>query len=281
MNHDRVGRTIFLLLLVFMISAVAKVKAADTVNRTGTTITQAIPGGLAQKCYDEAEMVFQNARVVHYEHLHRPAAQQVRCSEGQGCEARNDCSGFVSYVLHAVAPRHYREIHNLQKEKSYPQAKTYARFFSELGEEPERGWKRVNDVWDLKRGDIIAWEKGDAEHDHGGHGNSGHVMIVVDPPSPLCTETVDGGVIHYVSVYVVDSSSVRHFKPEVLPPLAGQIHRDGLGKGCIRIVLNDRSKPIGYWEGTYWGEGGRDINKPSFSRMIHFGRLVPFGEAAL
>jgi hypothetical protein len=233
-------------------------------------------GALPEALLGEANSVFDSAQVVHYEHKHEPTRDQVRRLDDGEFSARTDCSGFVSFVLHKVAPKHYAEIRMLQPRHSYPQAKTYARFFSELDPSaPHEGWIGVARVHDLKPGDIIAWEKGTAQDQHHGRGNSGHVMIVLEPPGPGKEEVVEGSSIHLVGVHVIDSSSVYHFKPEEFPPLARQRHRDGLGKGYVRLVVNQEDRPIGYWEGTYWGEGDKNVTKPSFSRMIGFGRLVP------
>ncbi|MBY0356974.1 MAG: hypothetical protein K2W82_03150 [Candidatus Obscuribacterales bacterium] len=234
---------------------------------------------LGAKVYAGADWVFQNAQDVRYEHLHRPAKDQVHYFANGGCAVRSDCSGFVSYVLHEVAPKHYHAVHEEQGQRCYPQAKAYARFFAGLStEKPDKGWLKVGAVQDLKRGDLIAWEKGEALSDHGGHGNSGHVMIVAEAPGPICQENIDGSSIRYVSVYVIDDSSVYHFPPEELPPGARQAHRNGLGKGCVRIILDSAGKPIGYWEGTYWGEGKKELRRPTASSMIHCARLVPFNE---
>lgn len=232
------------------------------------------PGNLEQALYEKAEAVFNDANEVSYEHCHRPAKDQVVCN-GQHCHTHTDCSGFVSYVLHSVAPKQYAEVRDMQPRHPYPQARIYANFFGSLSSQTaSSGWTQVASFRDLRRGDIIAWQKQAGADDHGGHGNSGHVMIVIDPPGEISQETIDGEPVRYVSVYVMDSSTVKHFPPESLPPLAHQDQRDGLGKGMIRLILDNGDRAIGYWEGTYWGEGNKDITHPKYSSMIRFGRLV-------
>ena len=51
-------------------------------------------------------------------------------------------------------------------------------------------------------------------------------------------------------------------------------HRDGVGKGVVRIILDQSNRPIGYWEGTYWYEGGKEIRNPTLTESIAFARLV-------
>lgn len=229
---------------------------------------------LEDRAYNLADNIFNEARVVHYEHLHEPASEQVHRKDGT-VVSRNDCSGFISYILFSVAPKHYRQIREMQPERDYPQAKTYARFFHHLSaDESHDGWVGVRSVSDLRRGDIIAWEKGQTSTNHSGKGNSGHVMMVRNTPGSPERIMHQGRNLLLVNVPVLDSSSVYHFPPEELPPSAEQSHRDGLGKGDIKLLLDEQGKPIGYWEGTYWGEGQKDVRKPSFSDMIGFGRLV-------
>jgi hypothetical protein len=222
---------------------------------------------LSDDAYELANKIFNSAQTVTYEHKHRPAREQIVFYDNNSCSAKTDCSGFISYVLDKVAHKHYQSIKDQEPQTPYPQAKTYAKFFSELDPNiPYKGWIGIRNVFDLKRGDIIAWEKGSAKHKHSAHGNSGHVMMVIDPPKALDQNTV--------SINVLDSSSVYHFKPESLPPNANQNYRDGVGKGYIRLLLDDQNKPIAYWEGVYWGEGHKSISQPSYSRIIAFGRMV-------
>jgi hypothetical protein len=82
--------------------------------------------------------------------------------------------------------------------------------------------------------------------------------------------------IRCVTIHVLDSSSVSHFGKQQLPPKAQppQQQRDGVGIGDIRLVLDRDGTPNRYWEGSYWGEGQREIKAPSKSTDIHFARLV-------
>src|SRR5262249_29424634 len=134
------------------------------------------------------------------------------------------------------------------------------------------GWLGVKSVEGLKPGDLIAWESPKFEEHH--KGNSGHVMMVAGEVGAIKSETVEGQAIRFVGVPVIDSSSVRHFPPEQLPPQAHQTGRDGVGKGVVRIILDERNRPIGYWEGTYWSEGDKPIRKPTMTDSVSFGRLV-------
>jgi len=221
----------------------------------------------AANAFKKAEWMFQNVQVTHYKHNKLPAQQQWQTADGT-CGLDADCSGFVSYVLHSVAPRQYELIQQMQPDRPYPQSKTFAKFFNSLSaSQPSNGWIKINKFADLRRGDVIAWEKAVPL---GKRGNTGHVMFVVDKPGAV--ETIDGK--KFVSICVLDCSSVKHFAPETLPPHTHQLSRDGLGKGVVRLLLDGDDKPIGYWEGSFWGEKNRAISQPSLSDNIGFGRLV-------
>lgn len=235
-------------------------------------LTAATP--VAQKAIDLARRVFLSADVVRYMHNHVPAADQVTVDDN-GLVARTDCSGFISYLLHTVAPRHYRAVRQCQPSADYPQAKTWARFFGTLSDnQPSQGWLRIARYDELRPGDVIAWAKARKATDHAGGGNTGHVMMVAGLPEKPQRELIDGRPVLYVSVPVIDSSSVYHFPPERLPPNAHQENRNGLGVGNVRIVLSESGDAIGYWEGTYWGEGQKPVEGPKLSPDVRFARMV-------
>jgi hypothetical protein len=228
-------------------------------------------GALGQSVLAKAQGVLDRTDRSHYQHNSVPAGDQVSVKEG-ACECNNDCSGFVSYIINAVSPVHYQEIHELEPDHSYPQAKIYTQFFRSLNAaSPQGGWQLIGRLNDLRPGDLIAWQKPSAT------GNTGHVMIVAQAPRAIESCYLSGGgLVRYAPIEVIDSSSVRHFPPEELPPLAHQNQRDGVGKGVVRIIVDDRDQPIGYWEGSYWGEGDKAINRPTMTDAIGFARMVSF-----
>jgi glutamine amidotransferase-like uncharacterized protein len=224
---------------------------------------------LNRRAVDFATSIFDQASDVSYVHNKKPASQQVVEASDGTFEAQTDCSGFISYVVHAVAPRHYKVVRKQEEEESYPQAKIWARFFNSLdSRQPHDGWLGISDWRDLQPGDIIAWEKG-KDASPANH-NTGHVMLVMGKPS---APIVEGGY-RYFEIEVMDSSTNYHFAPERLPPKASQKHRNGLGIGCVRIIVSANDKPIGYWAGTYWGEGKKEVTDPTMSNMIRFARMT-------
>ena len=230
---------------------------------------------LSEKLYALAQTVFNQATSSHYQHRHEAAAAQVVFSpDGKTCTALTDCSGFVSYLMVEVAPLQYKQLlPNADLNSPHPLAGKFAWFFSNLTT-ANGGWVKVPNVQSLRCGDLIAWHDNSAQTPGPGHHNTGHVMVVAAQPSEPVEEMVAGSQIRYVSVEVIDCSSDRHFPKEELPPLAGQLQRDGLGKGTVRIVLDSEGNSIGYWEGTYSSERNAPIDAPSSTDMIGFARLV-------
>ncbi len=241
-------------------------------NQVSTGTSQSYKS-LSAQIYNEAENIFENTISSHYQHIHENAEQQAQKINGQ-YQVVTDCSGFVSYVINSVAPKHYASIHQISG-RSYPHAKTYAQFFSELPENKSmNGWLKINSVGELKRGDIVAWEKPDSSRSETRHKGSGHVMIVIDKPEKPVYENFKGRTIKYVEIYVLDSSSVEHFPPQSLPKLSHSQFRDGVGKGMIRLILDEQDNVIGFWEGTFSHERNTVIKGPSYTNKIAFARLV-------
>lgn len=240
----------------------------------GQVVSPAQVTSPSERIFERADWVFNNAEQVHYGHRQTSAVKQVKSFSNGRCEADTDCSGFVSYVL-SEFPRQYEAIRILQPERKYPQAKIYMQFFNALKSDvPISGWMKVNQIADLRRGDFIAWKKPQPADGVKRKSNTGHVAIVIDRQGPIEETQIDGKTIRYQSINVIDSSSVKHFQPEQLPPLSMMPHRDGVGKGVVRIILDGSNRPIGYWEGTYWYQGSKEIRKPTFTESIAFARLV-------
>lgn len=213
-----------------------------------------------------AESIFDRVEKVSYDHQDAPADQQITKAADGKMAAQVDSSGFISYIISSIAPRHYQVIRQMQPHASYPQAKTWARFFDELiPERPIDGWLAVPKWEDLRSGDTIAWEESDA-----GDNNTGHIMMVMSKPG--APQQASG--CRFFEVQVMDSSPVSHFAPERLPPKAAQKQRDGLGIGNVRIAISDKNEPIGYWVGTRSGETGKPITGPTPCKLIRFARMV-------
>ena len=227
---------------------------------------------LSNEIYTTAENVFNNTTFSHYEHLHERADEQVQNNNGK-YRVITDCSGFVSYLINSIAPKHYAAIQQMSN-RSYLHANTYAKFFSCLpSDQVVDGWLKIDRLIDLRRGDIIAWQGNVNPSEQNKRHGSGHIMVVIDPPTKVHTASINGQ-IKYVEVFVLDSSSIEHFPPQFLPATYPQQYRDGIGKGMIRLILDDQNNIIGFWEGTFSHEKNKAINKPTFTNKIAFARLI-------
>ncbi|PZM80820.1 MAG: hypothetical protein DKT66_16375 [Candidatus Melainabacteria bacterium] len=252
------------------ISALAE-SSSGIAQRVSTSVQTTSP---AERMFERADWVFNNAERVHYGHRKVSVNNQVKRFSNGRCEADTDCSGFVSYLL-SDFPKQYDVIRKLQPDRTYPQAKTYVQFFTSLKPDTVTGgWLKVANTDELRRGDLIAWRKPQPADGVKRKTNTGHIAIVIAKPGPVEATEINSKTYRYKSINVIDSSSVKHFQPEILPPLSSMPHRDGIGKGMVRIILDDDNQPIGYWEGTYWYEGNKDIRKPTLTDSIVFARMV-------
>jgi hypothetical protein len=277
---------------------------AQTTTQSTATVESKSEKGTAEagdvlgaKIFSKADQVFDNATKNRYRHLHEKADEQVTFSDPSTCSAITDCSGFVSYLLNAEAPKQYETV--LQKTgRSHPRARDYATFITSLTpEKRENGWMRLTAFRDLRRGDIIAWARRVDPDATSKKAPSGHILIVAEQPTIVSESTLQTSeaevrlgnlkTVHdpdevqvekfrYVTVSVIDSSSVKHFPPEKLPPKAGQKERDGVGKGSVRLILDSSDAVIGYWEGTYSGEHNREIKRPTYSDLIGMARVISY-----
>jgi hypothetical protein len=222
-----------------------------------------------------ATNVFAHTVASCYRHLNAPGAEQVKTNAQGAFLSSNDCSGFVSYVLSQCASRSLAAVQALDKGYKHPRARYYAAFFQGLEtNRTANGWQAIAGWRDLKVGDVVAWASAPRTNTTGKVSRSGHVAIVAELPSQPAMETVSGKTEKFVTIRVIDSSSVKHFPPEVFPPLAHQTERNGLGFGNIKLWLDEHDKVIGYWEGTWWGEGKKEIRRPSHGVALGFGRVV-------
>jgi len=253
-----------------------KISAISTKTLSGKSFCETETNNLSTKIYNQAEYIFEHTQSSHYEHLHEKAYDLVK-EAGDTYKITTDCSGFVSYIIESIAPKHYESVSQMSH-RSYPHASTYAAFFQQLpNDAPLDGWLKISDYKNLQPGDIIAWhtinEPGTKSH------NGGHVMIVARRPNQPANENFHGQNIRYTEIYVIDSSSIEHFPPQTLPPLAHQNYRDGIGKGMIRLMLNNNNNVIGFWEGLYSHEKNKIIAGPTYTNNVGFGRLISLIDA--
>lgn len=169
----------------------------------------------------EAEHIVHSLKHTHYQHN-----EEIHPSTGTyDC----DCSGFVSYVLKRVAPEHLQVI---PKESGWaiPRAFKYEEFFRSLAGHPEKGWRAIAVLPEVRRGDIMAWA---LPQNLGKDEDTGHVFVVAAPPTKL-----EEGLF---AVRVCDSSTVRHYDDSRAK--GGEPFQTGVGIGTIHFKVDGGGKP--------------------------------------
>ncbi len=139
-----------------------------------------------------------------------------------------DCNGFVGYVLKTVAPEHLGLIPE-EKTQPRPRAFKYFGYFASLTPASRMGWRRVDLMEHVRRGDIVAWRNPLIEKDE----NTGHVFIAAESP------TLQDEVF---SIRVYDSAEVPHFD-DTRPNAHGT---NGVGSGFLKFKADGAGRPIAY-----------------------------------
>jgi hypothetical protein len=88
-----------------------------------------------------------------------------------------DCSSFVDHILRAVSPHAYSSLVSATGAGT-PASQHYYTFFRELEDDPDSYWNKVEEVKELKAGDILVFRYKNSI----GNQTGGHVMVVMDKP---------------------------------------------------------------------------------------------------
>ena len=181
-------------------------------------------GSVGERVGHEAEHIVHTLRHTHYQHK-----EYINVDTGT---YDVDCSGFVSFVLQQVAPEHLQVI---PKESGWeiPRAFKYEEFFSSLSSHPERGWSPIQDLSQVRRGDIVAWSL----PDHlGKEGDTGHVFVVAAAPAKLEADLL--------AVRACDSSTLRHYHDSRRRD--DGTFQTGVGAGTIHFKVDVAGKPLSF-----------------------------------
>lgn len=139
-----------------------------------------------------------------------------------------DCNGFVGYVLQQIAPNHFQIVEDANIESGpWPRAFSYYDFFASLTPESTGGWHRIDFLEDAQPGDIIAWREKTIEVNQ----DTGHVMIVAQPPTPDPSGDFQ--------VWVYDSAAYPHFEDT----RTTGAFPTGVGTGYITFKVDAEGRP--------------------------------------
>lgn len=116
--------------------------------RRTTAATAAFPLSLPERIASQAEFIVTNLRRTKYQHT-----DDIDVDRGYyNC----DCNGFMAFVLRRFAPGHFASVPS-ETGHSRPRAFKYHDFFADLEITPVAGWKNVEFLRHVKRGDLMAW----------------------------------------------------------------------------------------------------------------------------
>jgi hypothetical protein len=153
-----------------------------------------------------------------------------------------DCSDYVDNILQAVYPNAYGNLVNSTGTEK-PTSQHYYHFFSKLDDESNRYWNRIDDVDQLRPGDILVFRT----KNRTGSETGGHVMVVMNKP------TSDENVF---IVRVADSAPSGHSDD------TRQANASGIGVGNLMLKVNPNTgEPKAY----AWKEGSRWKNNVNFA----------------
>lgn len=140
-----------------------------------------------------------------------------------------DCSTYVDHILKTIHPLGYFRLVSWSRSDK-PTTYDYYRFFTSLGAAKERYWHLIENVSQLRPGDILVFRKKNK-----GPETSGHIMIVMD--KPVREKNI-------LKLRIADSAPVRH-SHDTRPR-----NVSGIGIGTLLLKLNPKTfQPFAYaWQ---------------------------------
>lgn len=127
-----------------------------------------------------------------------------------------DCSGLLTWLLRRELPRHLAAI-PIVHGRARPLAADYQEAFAK----PVPGWQRIDQVQEVRAGDVIAWRLAEIRPGK----STGHVVIADS------TATAQGDGVF--ALVVIDSTTTPH-DDDTRPGT------DGVGRGTIRLRVDGR-----------------------------------------
>lgn len=173
-------------------------------------------------------------------------------------ECHTDCSGLLNHV--------FEHVYHLNREdmRSWlgadrPHARTYHQAIA-----MQNRFRRIGYAQQMKPGDIIAVRYPP------GSKNTGHIMIVAEPPKPRRpTEPQLAGTLQW-DVRIIDSTGSAHGKSDSRLRADGRFNA-GIGEGLLRLYTDRDGRVVGH---TWSNAPGSTFHGQS-ERNIEVGRLTP------
>lgn len=144
-----------------------------------------------------------------------------------------DCSTYVDYILKTVYPHAFFSLVD-STGADKPTTQHYYNFFTELADDSKNYWDRIDEVEQLRPGDILVFRNKSRMRSVGGH-----VMVVMNKP----IRDIDSFLVR-----VADSAPVGHTH-DTRPS-----HVSGIGIGTLLLKVDHSGQPFAYaWKvGSQW-----------------------------
>jgi hypothetical protein len=197
--------------------------------------------GAHEEVLDRAQNVWQGMHYSSYDH-------KAFIDETSGVY-RVDCSSFLGFIIGKISKEAYDSL-PIDTPHKRPRAKNFYDYFHALDEhEKQGGWMGIKRIFDLEKGDIIAWKYDPSL----GKKDTGHVVMVYEKP----ILEKDGRY----KVRVMDSSKGKHAEDS-----RGE-NQSGIGVGTMWFRVDSEGVP----NGLYWSERSPKISE----HAIAMGRVTP------
>jgi hypothetical protein len=177
-----------------------------------------------------------------------------------GYECKVTCSAFLTLLV-----RHAYHLSVAQVERLTGQSQPHADVWHDAIRAGRPGLHEVVRVADVRPGDVLAIKYEPDE------GETGHVMLVDQPPATRAPSApVVAGTTQY-DVTVIDSTRHPHGLPDTRRPADGPA-RTGAGRGTIRIYARADGTVAGY---TWTDSAKAEFRRSGTDRDMVIGRLDP------
>lgn len=202
------------------------------------------------------------AALVHHLALHNTSYRsgEALVTWRGAYQSHADCSGFLdALLLHCYD--YSREDFKRWFDSHRPSARRYHDAIVE-----QRGFRQVRRLADVQPGDILA-----VKYFHRTD-NTGHVMLVAEPPRRIASAPPVLAGTDQWEVPVIDSSRSGHGPTDTRHHRGpdGKDH-DGLGRGVLRIYGNPRGQVVGF---SWSSASVSKFISPEDEHLV-IGRLIP------
>jgi hypothetical protein len=151
-------------------------------------------------------------------------------------EIHTDCSGLISGLLERTYPEVYKQIaQKTMWRGTHPQATSYVEAIQQ-----EIGFNRITQINELRAGDIIAMRYPP------GSQNTGHIVLVEQPPQPLEARPPMVENTLQWQVAIIDSTSIPHGQGDSRIASDTNSAYTGMGRGYLRLYTGLSGDIVGY-----------------------------------